>query len=256
MRKKLTNLLRLAQLKDEEITLYLLLLKLKQATISQLVEKSQLNFMMVYRTIKRLRERGLIDAEPVNNKQDIYKPLSLKAIIDKVHAQQRKLKRLENGLKGLDDFLPYIDLNEKDEETIQLREGIDAFMEEYLKLPELCEDEYLHIGNMYKLWDASGLSYEAPEERNFIHRRINRGVHARILNMPDEKVEEVVSKDTLEKRTSKIKENLPVTENYLAITDEQASLFICDHEDPRVIVIKQPELLGIQRDQFKTLWTS
>lgn len=255
MRKKLTNLLRLAELKDEEITLYLLLLKLKEATIPQLVAESNLNFMMVYRTIKRLTEKGLIDSEPVNNKQDIYKPLSLKSLINKIQTQQRKLRRLENGLKGLDHFLPYMDIDNETDESIQLREGLDAFLEEYLKLPELCEEEYLHIGNMHNLWNTAGLSYEAPEERNFIHRRIHRGAFARVLNPPTEKADEFASKDSIEKRTTKLKSGLPVTDNYLAITENQSSLFICDPEDPRVIVIKQPELLEMQKDQFRTLWS-
>ncbi|MFC1655647.1 helix-turn-helix domain-containing protein [Patescibacteria group bacterium] len=256
MRKKLTNLLRLAQLKDEEITLYLFLLKFKQVTISELVEKSQLNFMMVYRTIKRLRERGMVEAVPVNNKQDIYKPLSLQSIINKIQSQQRKLKRLECGLKGLDDFLPYVDIDNTEEDLIQVREGIDAFKEEYLKLPELNCEEMLPLGDITHLWRTSKLSYDCPEERNFIHKRLKKGLSVRMLTTPCENGRALLARDGLEKRTTRLKSKLPITENMLIITKNQSSLFICDEDDPRVITIKQPDMLEMQKNQFHGLWSA
>jgi sugar-specific transcriptional regulator TrmB len=254
MRKKLKYLLQHSDLKNEEITVYLALLKLQEASITQLIEASKLSMMMVYRTINRLKEKGLVDSIPLNDKQNIYKPLSLRSLITKIYSKQRKLARLAKGLKDLDPFLPWIEENEEKDEMIEVREGIDAFKEEYLKLPDHCRNEYLHIGNMKNLWDLAGWDYECPEERSFIRRRLNRGVYARVLNPPYKGAEDIMKKDSVEKRTFKLHYNLPVTNNYFALADKHSSLFICDPEDPRVVIVRQPELLQIQRDQFSSLW--
>jgi sugar-specific transcriptional regulator TrmB len=257
MLKKLKYLLSLAELKDEEINLYLLLLKIKKATIMELIAGSGLNTMRVYRTILKLEERGLINSDFLNKKQKIYYPLSLESLIMTIQRKAKKLFRLEQSLKGLDPLLQFVDINaEVDNNLIEIKEGLDAFKEEYLKLPSLCKDEFLHIGSMENYWNVAGMSFESPEERYFIHQRISRGVYARVIDIKTEKMEEVGKSDSIEKRTLKLKDKLPIMENYFTIAPTHTSLFICDVENPRVIVIKQPDLLNIQREQFRSLWES
>lgn len=255
MIKKLTYLLANADLKPEEIKIYLLLLKSQKATITELVDKSKLNTMMVYRTIKKLHERGLIEPDSLNNKQKIYKPLSLQSLIKKLNVEQKKLYRLEQSLKGLDSFLPYIDMeDENSEELIEVKEGIDAFREEYLKMPELCSHEYMHIGSMENYWKVAEMSDDCPEERGFRRKRMNRGIYARVIDVRSKGIEEIQKRDSLEMRTMKMREDLPIMNNYLAMGENHSTLFICDAENPRAIVMKQKELLEMQKLQFKSLW--
>ncbi|MFC1810168.1 hypothetical protein ACFLZH_01590, partial [Patescibacteria group bacterium] len=61
-------------------------------------------------------------------------------------------------------------------------------------------------------------------------------------------------RDSFEKRTLKLKESLPIMENLLVISAKQSALFLCDREDPKVVLIKEPELLELQRQQFDYLW--
>ncbi len=67
---------------------------------------------------------------------------------------------------------------------------------------------------------------------------------------------ELSKKDSKEKRSTKLKKNLPVTENYLAISKEEVDLFICDKGNPRVVQIRDPEMIQIYFDNFKSLWKS
>lgn len=255
MRKKIIQLLTTADLKPEEIKIYLLLLKLQNTTITELTVKSGLNFMMVYRTVKRLYERGLVEPEKLNNKQNIYKPLSLQSLIKKINLQQRKLNRLEQSLKGLDSILPFMDMEDSGEDdTIEIKDGLDAFREEYLKLPGVCLDEYLCLGSMESYWRVAEMTAECPEERGFVNQRMANGIFARVINTRCKEIEEVQKRDSLEKRTLKIKEKLPIMTNYFAITPEQSTLFICDKENPRAIIMKQKDLLNLQKEQFKVLW--
>ncbi len=253
MKKQLAQLLEMAELKHEEVTIYLHLLKLKSATIPQLVALTGVNTMMVYRTFKRLTDRELVKAQPLNNKQNTYSPLSLNAIIHRVTQERQKLDRLERAFRGLDNLLPLMDVS-SDNDTMEIHEGVEAMLEEYLKIPDLCKTEFLHIGAGTKTWDLLGLDFDCTEERNFIKRRMNRGVHARVLNEPAKEMERISLSDTKEKRTTRVKEKLPVMHNYLIITDNQSHLFINNIEHPRVITIKQPDILTLQKDQFYDLW--
>ncbi|MFA5947573.1 MAG: helix-turn-helix domain-containing protein [Candidatus Gracilibacteria bacterium] len=255
MRNKLKYLLTTADLKPEEITIYLLLLKLQKTSANELIAKSNLNSMMVYRTLKSLSEKGLIDSHLINNKQKIYCPLSLESLIKKIDIEQKKLFRLKQSLKNLDSLLPYIDIdNEKEEENIEIREGVENFRAEYLKYPDLCKDEYLHIGSMENFWAVAGMDDDCPEERGFRRKRMGNGVYARVINTRSPVMEGIQNRDTRECRTTKMKDSLPIMNNYLAITETQSTLFVCDKANPRAIIIKNLELLNLQKEQFKTLW--
>ena len=255
MRRQLTELLRLCDLREEETALYLLLLKLRRATIPVLIEESGLHRMTVYRAMKRLQERALLEVTRLNGKQDLYAPLSLANLIGKVETQERRLRKLALNLRNVDRLLPYIDLeNRRETEPVEIRDGLDAFREEYLKLPDLCKHEYLHVGSMQNYWRTAKMTYWCPEERNFIHRRLNKGISCRIVNIYSPDAEEFRKNDTREMRTSKLTDALPIMENYMGLTEHQASYFVCDAENPRVIVMKQPELVAMHKQHFDRLW--
>lgn len=255
MRKKLTQLLRMVNIREEEIKLYLLLLKLQRATIPELILKSNSSSITVYRIMKRLVEKGLVDMKPVNNKQYLYQALSLQTLINKIHKQQRQMSRLAYALQGLDPLLPFIDIDENNQdESIEVKEGSEACREEYLKMPSECKDEYLHIGNMHNLWKVADLTYDCPEERNFIHQRLAKGIYCRIFNTASKEAEEFLKRDSQEKRTTRLKEKLPVTDNYLGIAENHSVLFICDSANPKAIVVRQPELIQLQKSQFQIMW--
>jgi len=257
MQKKLSYLLSTAELKPEEIKIYLLLLKQQKATIQEITAKSDLNFMMVYRTIKKLYERGLIEVIQLNNKQKAYKPLSLQALIKTIDLQRRKLSRLEQSLKGLDSLLPFIDIDQEEEsEGIEIKEGVDAFREEYLKFPSICKDEYLHIGSMENYWNVANMRDDCPEEMGFRNQRMAKGIYARVVDMETDVMENIQRRDSFELRTLKMNRNLPVMNNYLAMAENQSTLFICDKENPRAIVMKQKDLLDLHKNNFNTLWNS
>lgn len=256
MRRRLRDLLRLAGLREEETALYLLLLKKRRATASALIAESGLNVMTAYRTLRRLRERGLVSALQINQKQYVYAPLTLAALTKKLDTEQRKLRRLQLALQGLDALLPYVDAEEKngDEELVEVREGLDAFREEYLKIPDLCTDEFLHIGSMQNYWELAGMSDEAPEELAFREKRFKRGIYARIFNTPSPVAEGFAARDSREMRTTRLLEDLPIKKDYMAFTATDVRHFICDEGNLRTVIIRHPELVALHRRMFSDLW--
>lgn len=256
MRARLQSLLRLAGLREEEAALYIHLLKLRRASMSELISLSGLNVMTAYRTMKRLQERGLVSAFKINLKESIYAPLTLSALSKKLDAEQRKLRKLQLALQDLDPLLPYIDMEatKDDAEPIEVREGLEAFREEYLKIPEMSEHFFLHIGDMGAYWRVAEMSEDHPLERGFRQRRMARGVGARVLNIPSPEALHFSKLDSREMRITKLTEHLPVTNNYLTFTEHCVCHFLCEKENPRVIVIRNPELVALHHQQFKNLW--
>ena len=261
MLRRIKTLLQRANLRDEEIAIYLLLLKLQTATLPELQEQSSMTHITTYRTVNRLIERGLIEATPINQKQQIYKPLSLGALIRRLEKEQRKMRQLELSLRDLDPLLPYISdandtLGEEGDmaEMIEVKEGAEALQEEYLRIPELCNGEFLAMGSSESFWEASQTSIDSHVERSFVSRRLRNNVYSRILMVACDDAEEIQSKDSREKRTTKQREELPVMNDCLMICQDQISHFLCDPENPRVLTIKHPELVKLQKNHFETIW--
>jgi len=247
----------MADLSEGEVQVYLWLLKLRQSSIPELRSKTRFPNITVYRAVQRLIDRELIENVPVNGKQSLYKPLTLKRLIRKVSAQQMQLRRLELALMNLDSYLPFMDMEQGEAvEEVEVRLGKDAFKEEYLKFPEVLENEYLHIGNLSNLWKTLGFTYESPEERGFIHRRCARNLYARVLDVPTENSLKVQANDSKEKRTLLFKKQIPIKEDFLLIGEKQVGHFICNPDAPRVIIMKHPALLALHHDYFEKLWKS
>jgi len=251
----------MAGLRDEEVTLYLHLLKLRRASMTELIAESKLNIMTAYRTIKRLTERGLVQSFSINQKQSVYAPLTLKALIHKLDQEQRSLRKVQLALQDLDHLLPYVDLEreakkDSNNELIELREGVDAFREEYLKIPDLCDDEFLCMGSMQNYWNVAGMSDEAPEELAFRHKRFSRKMFCRVFNTHSPESEGFAKRDRQELRTTRLIDSIPVAKDYLGYTKDHVRHFICDPQHPRVLIIRHPELVALYRDQFERMWNA
>lgn len=255
MKKRLQRLLSLANMREDEIRLYMLLLKLRHASVPQLADIARVPVTTAYRAMHRLEDRGLARREAVNGKESQYFPLSLVSLVRELVSEQRQLRKMELSLRGLDPLLKYVDVDgASDEDEVEVREGLDAFREEYLKMPEVFREEYLHIGSAPNFWKSARMNYECPEERGFIKRRLARNLYARVLNTPSSQALEFQRNDSREKRTTVLTPSLPIRRDFLMIAEAQVSHFLCDPEHPRVIILRSPEAIAAHRNHFELLW--
>lgn len=260
MKRQIRILLRKAGLREEEVKLYLTLLTCTSATIAELQMKSGLTHMTTYRTLQRLIDRGLIQATPINGKQSIYSPLSLRELIHALEKEQRRLRKIEASLRDLDHLLPFLEQDGDEEsadfESVEIREGAEAFHQEYLKLPDLGNEEFLAVGSSEKFWEASRASIDSPLERSFVHKRLQNNVYSRILMLACNDADEIARNDSREKRTTMQKKELPVMKDVLMICGSQVSHFLCDPQNPRVIIMRDPALVEMQKKGFEAIWKS
>jgi hypothetical protein len=230
--------------------------KLKQTTLSELRAQTKLSHTTTYRTVQHLIERGLVEQVPLNRKQSLYLPRSLSVLATSLRSETSRLRRVERTLCTYDRLVPYMDLDDPPSSatSVEVREGMDAFHEEYLKLPELGHDEFLAIGSSDRFWQASRASIDAPLERAFVSRRLRKGVYSRSLMLASRNAEAIARNDTRELRTTKIQSTLPVMTNMLMLCGDQVSHFVCDVDHPQVIILRDPELVAMHRASFETLW--
>jgi sugar-specific transcriptional regulator TrmB len=254
MQQALRKALEQASLSSDEIALYLCLLKEQRVSISTLIARTKLPSTTVYRSMQKLTERGLIHRTRINGKQSLYAPLSLERLARTLARDQIKLKKLELSIRRLDPLLRYISLANDTPDEIEVREGLDAFREEYLKMPEVFSNEYLHVGSAPNFWKVAKMHYECAEERGFINRRLSKNLYARVLNTPSREALEVQRNDTREKRTVVLTEAIPIVKDFVLVAEHQVSHFICDEEHPRVIINRAPEAVAAHHDHFERLW--
>jgi hypothetical protein len=141
-------------------------------------------------------------------------------------------------------------------ELLELREGVDAFREEYLKLPDVCDGEYLHVGSMQNYWDIAEMGDESPEELAFRSKRYRHGIFARVINTDSPLMREISKRDSKEMRTLRIVDDMPIRRDYIGFARDHVAHFVCDKASPRVILVRQPELLALYRNQFRHMWES
>ena len=211
----------------------------------------------MYRTLHRLIERELVETTPLNKKQCVYHPLTLAALIRALERDQKKMRKLELSLRDIDHLLPFADLTSEDEEEVaEVITGKDAFHNEYLQLVDKQNDEFLAIGSSDGFWQASQASVDSPLERSFVSRRLKNNIYSRVLMVASEEADKIAEKDSKEKRTSKLKKELPVMKDMLMICGDQVSHFVCDTKNPRVLKVRDPQFVNMQRWCFETLWKS
>lgn len=255
MKCELSTLLRQAGLRDEEIRVYIALQVLRQATLSEVHVHTGLSHTTAYRTLRRLLDRGLLQELPINKKQSKYAVQSLDVLADAMSKEQLRMRRLELSLRSCSG----IDIDALQKTTgdgVEVREGIDAFHEEYLKLPELGGEEFLAIGSSDSFWKASRASVESSLERSFVSRRLKHSVYSRSMMVASQDAEKIAKNDTKEMRTTKMKPRLPVMTNMLMICGNRVSHFLCDTHSPSVLILRDPELVAIHKQYFESLWES
>lgn len=248
--------LQLADLSEEEANLFVSLVKHGACTRSQIATLSDKSPIGTYRLLRTLADRGIVKVEKDTRGKFQY-AADVDGLLNRVEKHERRLRRAILSLRELQPLLRHLPDDEaaEDDEAIEVREGLDAFREEYLRIPDQCRNEWLSIGTLENFWKVAGFGYESAEERAFIHKRLNRRVGARVINPRSPQMDSIRRNDDRELRQIHFLDTLPVQRDCLAFTDTHVAHFICDQEDPRVIVMRHPELQRIHRNHFAQLWT-
>lgn len=237
---------------DREAKIYLALLELGQATISELAKKTRLERTSCYGYLQRLAELGLI-AEDFRKYGKKITPLPLKKVVALLERRQRKLRRRSLELQ---DLIPVIEKQYKlkvQMPKIRYFEGLDGAREIYW---DSLSKAGITILNYTSADDC--LNYIPKLIKEYVEERSRKHIKVKVLTSQ-------LSAETLKymEETSQpsgreykvLPKGFDLTSEYLIYQDKVANISL--NPDPDKIwgtIIQDKELARNQKKIFNLVW--
>lgn len=207
--RKLRTTLSRAQVTEDEIAFYEAVLKKSGSTVFEISKYAGFSKDRGYKLFENLKEKGLVTTKQYCGRRGVF-PASLKGFSEKLFSASRKFWRVAENLENLDTALPL--LREIGVPTNIEAFTIDEFPEHWLDLAYTSFDFVCAYGNFGFIIDQTGVDCD----RQFINHRVKRGGKADLALQEDKYTKEMISKDNLELRKTRIL-NIPELENKLAV---------------------------------------
>jgi len=228
-----------AGLVKNEAKVYLALLKLGSASVTEISQRSGVERTLVYGVIEKLMEKGLVSSVVKINKK-YFEPADPQKILDLVKEREKIIEGALPELKGL-----YKSVERKQEvHHFKGKEGVKTILETLLKEKA---KEWLIFGTTGKT--AEILPYYLPQ---FHRKRIERKI----------KFKAIYSEDSI-KRAKEIKKMkltevriLPkeyMTPTHISVVGNKIGIILWS-EEPLGILIENKEIANSFRSYFELLW--
>lgn len=254
MNRTVQDILRRAGLSADELRLYRILSR-GSSTIPDLMTVLKMPSSTTYRALHSLQKRGLVEGDALNRKQKVFSALPPAVLARQLASSRRSLRRMELALCGFDHWpLPTEESGGK--EPVEILETPEEIREHYFAIPRWHREDngLLSFGSMDDLYAMMGFSYGSEEENHFIHERIRHALHICILCHASKFFSEMSRRDHLEKRTMRTSPSIPAMKNFFVVGQEGVSIFLTSDTQPRVLRIRQPELIAEYRQRFAQYW--
>lgn len=239
-----TKILEEIGLTNNEITVYLTLLKLGSTTTGSIITEAKIASSRVYVSLENLIERGLVSYFVKNNRK-YFRAEDPDNII-------KEIEEIKNKVQGIIPQLKELKPSEEKEEYTTIYEGFKGFRTAFEKQIDVCEpkDEILVLG-------LSPQTYAFESLRTFLKnidlRRYKKKIKLRVLL--DKKLKSTIGKDREEEPYTEVKY---MPENYFSpagmnIFKDYVMLLIWE-EKPFIFMIKNSKIVDSFRQYFELLW--
>lgn len=226
---------------DNEIKVYIALLRIGHSKAGRIAKESSLERTSVYNALKKLLEKGLVSYTIESNRK-IFSPVEPAKLLDYFQEKQERTKLIIPELEKLRKF-------EKEKENIiKFRgyAGIKTVLNDVLKS---CNenDEYLIMGSEQQL------TKRMPTfTKIFIARKDQKKLHARIL------VKEFLKKNKKNQYRSKYTKTRYVPQDVIspAVTNiyKNKVAIVLWSETPEAIIIENEDTAKTYRSYFEFMW--
>lgn len=246
--RKLRTTLSRAELTEDEIAFYEVVLKKSGSTVFEISKNAGFSKDRGYSLFERLKEKGLVITKQYCGRRGVF-PASLKGFSEKLFSASRKFWRTAENLENLDTALPL--LRETGVPTNIEAFSIDEFPEHWLDLAYTPFDFVCAYGNFGFIIDKTG----ADCDRQFINHRVRRGGKADLSLFPDKYTKEMIKRDNLEIRETRIL-NIPELEHCLVVifpSIDTVSLWQKNADGSNIsgLKIKNPMMANFHRDLYE-----
>lgn len=251
MYKKIKPILLNLGLTQNQIKIYLSLLKNNNLTISELASKIKLTRSSIYENLRSLEIQGYILKE-LRQKKEIYKAINIEKLTVKLAAKSRSTARMKTKLELM---LPQINkwLNNKEEiPQVELFEGKRSQELIFDEIKEFSKDRILIASpdSYFTLYphrvdtEEIKIRTEKDKQRGIINRKIitDTKFTKKVLKtgVPGVREIKVLPKDV------KFKSAVTVYDNKVIIYSQKGKVF--------TVVLKSKVIASMMKQIFKTLW--
>lgn len=234
-------------LKDSEIKIYLTLLSIGKAGVSEISRKTSINRTTAYSPLESLSKKGLI-FKTTNKKRILYSPENPKKIISILNAQKRELdskqKRAEKVIPELENLFK----NSFKKPRIRILEGKSGLLEAYEEISDSWQ-------NIYSIFSPkSFFSLFSPEENDRLLMKLKEK-NVRLYNFI-EKSDQATKHLEIKKYQSFVK-NKPLPDDLKFSTDllvTQDKLALISFESMIAVIIYDKAIADMQKKFLKFIW--
>lgn len=226
----------------KETDVYLALLKLKHASIFEIMGRANVSRKRIYEILQKLLNKGLISYTTENNKK-LFQAASPERLLDVLQEQEARLKEKENEVRLLlPELLAKYNEN-KSETTVEVFIGKDGIRTMANNIIKVRKPVYILSGDG-KIWDL--LKYYMPQftksrEKMKIHLKMiyNESVRAKNRQLP-----------LAEIRYAPEKYSLPMA---IAVYGDNVNKLISS-ENPIGIQVQSKEIAQLFMNYFDLMW--
>ena len=229
-------------LTGNETKVYVSLLELGNAHVSEITENSAIHRRNVYDSISRLMEKGLVSFVIVNNKK-IFSPVNPKRFLEIIDEKEYELDNLK---KKFNSIVPELELMKKFKESHDVRffkgaEGLKSVFEDILREKQ----EYVGYGPKDELSEILKHYY-----KHVIERRVKAKIRTRFICGEE-------SRDN--KKPNPYSQIRYIPQEYrsrsaLRVYANKVAIMLLSKNEPIAIVIKNKEIAEGYRKYFEVMW--
>ncbi|NTW46489.1 MAG: helix-turn-helix domain-containing protein [Candidatus Moranbacteria bacterium] len=234
---------------DMEAELYVVSLKLGPSLISEVAKHLGISRPNVYKVIRSLEEHGLVrysDREKYSRSFMVEPPST---VLEALRMRKRELSEVDEGLVAeMPDLLAYYHQG-GGATRIKVLQGREQYVKIFKQSVEEEHAEILFCGSAedfirFVSWDI---------EKEWIRRRVKRGVSIKVLTLPGEIPDTLVSRDAREMRETRIlRVENPFRSSFMLYGNK---MVIWQPEAPLAVLVEDVYIVRMMKELFSMLWT-
>lgn len=246
----LIGLLTEAGFSETEALIYLAILKKPGQSLQEIEQHTQLSKATVYRIFEMLYEKKVVSLNEATWPRTVN-AISIRELTEHLAKKQRQLGKTIASLRKSKD-LQDLSLLAHTQEPIEILTNPDQATEQAYKIISQAWDTFLCFGASEKIFDVAG----EKAGRDFISNRVRKGRKcAAIFTDLNERTKYLLQNNRKQLRQGKFM-NIPTLQD--SITYIHGNEITVWNNDPelgkRALVVKDPALVNLYKNQFATLW--
>lgn len=250
IQRELYNPLKELGLTDHEMNLYTLSLSLGPTSIRRLAEYLHISRPNVYKVIDGLEKHGLANFGELKGYAKTFIVEDPGMIVELLRKRQERLEELDRGVTGLmPDLLSMYHQGELPT-SIRILKGQDQMFKAYDQSLEESRDIIEYFGSVHDF--LSFITWD--REREWLKRRVKKGVAVKLLVLPGEDTNAYSSKDKQELRETRIlKIKNPFSCSFQLFGSK---VIIWNPKALLAILVSDEYIVQTLRSIFYTLWNA